>query len=165
MPAIDVLFLFGFLGIWIPQAFWAWLSFQAWKYSKNAARELENLPIPEHWPFLSVLIPAYNEGVVIEDTLHAIAQQDYPAHAYEVLLINDGSKDNTLEIAERMAAIYPCIKIVNVPKGMGGKGKSRTLNNGLPHAQGELIVVYDADSTPEPDCVRLLAQTLLADKN
>ena len=55
-------------------------------------------------------------------------------------------------------------KIVNVPKGMGGKGKSRTLNNGLPHAKGELIVVYDADSTPEPDCVRLLAQTLLADK-
>ncbi|GAB01968.1 MULTISPECIES: glycosyltransferase family 2 protein [Acinetobacter] len=164
MPAIDVLFLFGFLGIWIPQAFWAWLSYQAWKYSKNAARELENMPVPEQWPFLSVLIPAYNEGVVIEDTLHAIAQQDYPAHAYEVLLINDGSKDNTLEIAERMAAIYPCIKIVNVPKGMGGKGKSRTLNNGLPHAKGELIVVYDADSTPEPDCVRLLAQTLLADK-
>lgn len=127
MPAIDILFLFGFLGIWIPQAFWAWLSFQAWKYSKNAAIELENLPIPERWPVLSVLIPAYNEGVVIEETLHAIAQQDYPAHAYEVLLINDGSKDNTLEIAERMAAIYPCIKIVNVPKGMGGKGKSRTL--------------------------------------
>ena len=164
MPAIDILFLFGFLGIWIPQAFWAWLSYQAWKYSKNAAKELENMPVPEHWPVLSVLIPAYNEGVVIEDTLHAIAQQDYPAHAYEVLLINDGSKDNTLEIAERMAAIYPCIKIVNVPKGMGGKGKSRTLNNGLPHAKGELIVVYDADSTPEPDCVRLLAQTLLADK-
>ncbi|SHE39466.1 Glycosyltransferase like family 2 [Lampropedia hyalina DSM 16112] len=46
---------------------------------------------------------------------------------------------------------------------MGGKGKSRTLNNGLPHARGELIVVYDADSTPEPDCVRLLSQTLLAD--
>ena len=49
------------------------------------------------------LDPAYNEGVVIEDTLHAIAQQDYPAEAYEVLLINDGSKDNTLEIAENLA--------------------------------------------------------------
>ena len=78
MPAIDTLFLFGFLGIWIPQAFWAWLSFQAWKYSKNAAKELENMPVPDQWPVLSVLIPAYNEGVVIEDTLHAIAQQDYP---------------------------------------------------------------------------------------
>ncbi|OTL43352.1 glycosyl transferase, partial [Acinetobacter baumannii] len=164
MAPIDILFLFGFLGIWIPQAFWAWLSYQAWKYSKTAEKELQNLPIPERWPVLSVLIPAYNEGVVIEDTLHAIAQQDYPAKSYEVLLINDGSKDNTLEIAENLAKIYPCIKIVNVPKGMGGKGKSRTLNNGLPHAKGELIVVYDADSTPEPDCVRLLAQTLLADK-
>ena len=91
------------LGIWIPQAFWAWLSYQAWKYSKTAEKELQNLSIPERWPVLSVLIPAYNEGVVIEDTLHAIAQQDYPAESYEVLLINDGSKDNTLEIAENLA--------------------------------------------------------------
>lgn len=163
MKSIDLLFLFGFIGIWIPQAFWAWLSYSAWQYSKNAAEELKNLPIPQRWPMLSVLIPAYNEEVVIEETLLALADQDYPTEFYEVLLINDGSKDNTLEIAERMALKYSCIKIVNVPKGMGGKGKSRTLNNGLPHAKGELIVVYDADSTPEPNCVRLLAQTLIAD--
>ncbi len=44
MAPIDILFLFGFLGIWIPQAFWAWLSYQAWKYSKTAEKELQNLP-------------------------------------------------------------------------------------------------------------------------
>ncbi len=38
MAPIDILFLFGFLGIWIPQAFWAWLSYQAWKYSKRLKR-------------------------------------------------------------------------------------------------------------------------------
>lgn len=163
MTSIDNVFLFGFFGIWIPQAYWAVLSFSAWQYSRRAKYELEHLPVPEHWPLLSVLIPAYNEALVIEDTLRAMALQDYPIEQYEVVLINDGSKDDTLEIAERVATEYPCIKIVNVPKGMGGKGKSRTLNNGLPHACGDLIVVYDADSTPEPDCVRLLAQTLLAD--
>lgn len=163
MAPIDLLFLVGFIGIWIPQAFWAWLSFSAWQYSKKAAKELANLAVPKTWPMLSILIPAYNEEVVIEETLHAMAMQDYPAESFEVILINDGSKDDTLAIAERLAAIYSCIKIVNVPKGMGGKGKSRTLNNGLPHAKGELIVVYDADSTPEPNCVRLLAQTLIAD--
>lgn len=98
MAPIDILFLFGFLGIWIPQAFWAWLSYQAWKYSKTAEKELQNLPIPERWPVLSVLIPAYNEGVVIEDTLHAIAQQDYPAESYEVLLMSSGRVPNTIEI-------------------------------------------------------------------
>ncbi len=164
MSTIDSLFLFGFLGIWIPQAFWAVLSFSAWRYSRVAQRELAALPEPAEWPMLSVLVPAYNEGVVIEETLRALAAQDYPAGLYEVVLINDGSKDNTLEIAERVAAEHACIRIVNVPKGMGGKGKSRTLNNGLPHARGELIVVYDADSTPESNCVRLLAQTLLADR-
>lgn len=163
MNSIDNLFLFGFIGIWIPQTFWAILSFNAWRYSRLAKRELAALPVPEQWPMLSVLVPAYNEAVVIEETLLALAAQDYPAECYEVVLINDGSKDNTLEIAERLAAEHACIKIVNVPKGMGGKGKSRTLNNGLPHAIGDLIVVYDADSTPERDCVRLLAQTLLAD--
>lgn len=165
MTTIDTLFLFGFLGIWIPQAFWALLSFAAWRYSVETRRELAVLPVPEHWPMLSVLIPAYNEGVVIEETLRAMAAQDYPADRYEVILINDGSKDDTLEIAQRLAAEFACIQIVNVPKGMGGKGKSRTLNNGLPHAKGELIVVYDADSTPEPDCVRLLTQALLADRS
>lgn len=165
MTTIDTLFLFGFLGIWIPQTFWAILSFSAWWYSYVARKEMENLAVPSEWPMLSVLVPAYNEGMVIEETLLALAAQDYPADRYEIVLINDGSRDNTLEIAERIAADHPCIRIVNVPKGKGGKGKSRTLNNGLPHATGELIVVYDADSTPESDCVRLLAQTLLADSS
>ncbi|MFN3289199.1 MAG: glycosyltransferase family 2 protein [Acinetobacter sp.] len=165
MSTIDILFIIGFIGIWIPQAFWAWLSFSAWRYSIQASKELANLPVPPRWPMLSVLIPAYNEGLVIEDTLRALAAQDYPAESYEVLLINDASKDDTQEIADRMAAEFPVIRVVNVPKGQGGKGKSRTLNNGLKYAQGELIAVYDADSTPEPDCVRLIAQTLLADSS
>jgi cellulose synthase/poly-beta-1,6-N-acetylglucosamine synthase-like glycosyltransferase len=165
MTPINALFLFGFIGIWIPQTFWSVLAFSAWRYSINARKEKNNLPVPKEWPTVSVLIPAYNEAVVIEETLEALAAQDYPAEQYEVVLINDGSKDDTLEIAERIAAQHSCIKIVNVPKGMGGKGKSRTLNNGLPHARGELIAVYDADSTPESDCIRLLAQTLLADKS
>ncbi|MFX5284627.1 hypothetical protein ABTC87_04905, partial [Acinetobacter baumannii] len=65
MAPIDILFLFGFLGIWIPQAFWAWLSYQAWKYSKTAEKELQNLPIPERWPVLSVLIPAYSQTTLL----------------------------------------------------------------------------------------------------
>ncbi|MEK5777789.1 glycosyltransferase, partial [Acinetobacter nosocomialis] len=87
-------------------------------------QELTNLPIPERWPMLSVLVPAYNEALVIEDTLRSLAAQDYPAESYEVLLINDASKDNTQEIADRMAAEFPVIRVINVPKGQGGKGKS-----------------------------------------
>jgi len=165
MTPIDSLFIFGFIGIWLPQFFWAVLSVSAWRYAAKSQREKDALPTPKAWPKLSVLVPAYNEEVVIEATLLALAAQDYPADRYEVILINDGSKDNTLAIASDVAQKFPCIKIVNVPKGMGGKGKSRTLNNGLPHATGELIVVYDADSTPEPDCVRLLAQNLIADNS
>lgn len=163
MSAIDAIFIFGFIGIWVPQFFWGVLSVSAWLYAERSRSEKANLPTPIYWPKLSVLVPAYNEEVVIEATLLSLAAQDYPKDSYEVILINDGSKDNTLAISTAVAEKYPCIKIVSVPKGLGGKGKSCTLNNGLPHATGDLIVVYDADSTPEPDCVRLLAQTLLAD--
>ena len=107
---------------WIPQAFWAWLSFSAWRYSILASKELANLPVPERWPMLSVLIPAYNEELVIEDTLRALAAQDYPTESYEILLINDASKDGTQEIADRIAAEFPVIRVINVPKGQGGIG-------------------------------------------
>jgi len=46
MAPIDILFLFGFLGIWIPQAFWAWLSYQAWKYSKTAEKRTTKSTYP-----------------------------------------------------------------------------------------------------------------------
>ncbi len=55
-------------------------------------------------------------------------------------------------------AEFPVIRVVNVPKGQGGEGKCRTLNNGFKYAQGELIAVYDVDGTPESNCVRLIAK-------
>ena len=55
MAPIDILFLFGFLGIWIPQAFWAWLSYQAWKYSKQQKKSYKTFQY-QRWPVLSVLI-------------------------------------------------------------------------------------------------------------
>ena len=54
--------------------------------------------------------------------------------------------------------------MVNVPHGEGGKGKSRTLNIGFQHTSGALVSVFDADNTPEPNCLRLLVTVLENDK-
>lgn len=162
MNTIDVVFLFAFFGIWATQVYWMWLSLGAYLYAQRAAEEAQ---VREHfrmpvWPMVSVLIPAHNEGMVIEATLRALAASDYPAGRYEILLIDDGSTDDTRAVAARVAAEHEQIRIVEVPRGEGGKGKSRTLNVALPHAKGELIAVYDADNTPQPDCLRRLVAAL-----
>lgn len=123
MNVADVLFLLAFFGIWITQLYWMWLSLGAYLYSrKSAANARQRNQIQfESWPSVTVLVPAHNEAVVIESTLRALVASDYAADRYEVLLIDDGSTDNTREIAERVAAEHPQIKIVAVPRGEGAK--------------------------------------------
>ncbi len=167
MTTIDLIFILSFVGIWMAQIFWIVLSFGAFGYMRSVVGERERLlaNLPDDLPGVSVLIPAHNEAVVIEETLIAMARLDYPAERLQVLLINDGSTDETGAIGERIAAAYPAVEVMNVPKGMGGKGKSRTLNVGMSQARGELIAVFDADNTPEPECLLLLVATLLADRS
>nr|WP_246351734.1 glycosyltransferase family 2 protein [Deinobacterium chartae] len=109
------------------------------------------------------MVPAHNEQEVIEDTVHALAAQDYPQERFEIIVVNDASTDSTGPLLDALAARYPQLKVLHIPRGVGGKGKSRTLNLGLPHARGEVIAVYDADNTPEPETLRLLVQTLRSD--
>src|SRR3989442_6623163 len=60
-----------------------------------------------------------------------------------------------------MMAQAPTLKLVNIPAANGARGKARALNEGLKVAQGDVIAVYDADNTPEPDALRLLVVQLL----
>lgn len=167
MGALDLLFIVSFSGIWLAQFFWIVLSYGAYGTMRRTAGEGQRLlaAMTDDLPVVTVMIPAHNEAVVIEDTLYAMAALDYPPDRLQVLLVNDGSTDETGAIAERIAAEHPVVEVMNVPKGMGGKGKSRTLNVGISQARGQLIAVFDADNTPEPLCLRLLVATLLDDRS
>ncbi|CAD5244644.1 glycosyltransferase [Thermococcus camini] len=114
--------------------------------------------IPEELPSVTILIPARNEAVVIRDTLLAMANLDYPKNKLEVLLLDDGSTDDTVRIAEEVAGEYPFIRVVRVENG--GRGKSYVLNYGLKLARGEVIAVYDADNRPEPGALKALVAML-----
>ena len=113
---------------------------------------------PKEFPFVSILIPARNEGLVIRETLTAMANLDYPKDRLEVLLLDDGSTDGTPEIAEELAREFPFIRVVRVEGG--GKGKSYVLNYGLKLAKGEVIAVYDADNRPEQGALKGLVSML-----
>src|SRR3989304_4559830 len=92
----------------------------------------EQLPEPTPYPSLSIIIPAYNEEKVISRTIESLVNEDYPRK--EIIFVDDGSTDKTLEIAKRY-----CDKIKILHKENGGKASA--LNYGMTYASGEIIRV------------------------
>jgi cellulose synthase/poly-beta-1,6-N-acetylglucosamine synthase-like glycosyltransferase len=116
------------------------------------------------FPSCSILIPAHNEAMVIGDTIESMLKIVYPKDKLQIIVINDGSTDNTKKIIESYAEKDSRVQLFDIPKGEGGKGKSRTLNIGMNAAKGEVIAVYDADNTPDKDSLRYLVAQLIQQK-
>lgn len=131
------------------------------KHDKNVKKFSEN---EGEIPTVSILIPAHNEQLVIENTLQAMINLNYPKDKLEVIPINDNSSDETGFIVDEYAKLYPFIKPLHTKPPTGGKGKSGALNQGLKFSTGEVIVVYDADNTPEPEAIYNLVIGLNNDK-
>jgi len=98
---------------------------------------------PEKLRFLTVTIPAYNEEKHIADTIRAIQSVDYPKELMEIIVINDGSTDNTLKEIKK----FNGITIINKKN----TGKADSMNQALKIARGEFFVTTDADSFPNRD--------------
>jgi cellulose synthase/poly-beta-1,6-N-acetylglucosamine synthase-like glycosyltransferase/spore germination protein YaaH/peptidoglycan/xylan/chitin deacetylase (PgdA/CDA1 family) len=107
--------------------------------------------IAAYRPRVAVLIPAYNEEKVIERTVHGALDSDYPN--LRVIVIDDGSKDRTLEIVRRTFAAEEAagrVLILTKPNG----GKAEALNFGLEHiGNAEIFVGIDADTIIAPDAI------------
>ncbi|MBC1421506.1 glycosyltransferase family 2 protein [Listeria seeligeri] len=132
-------------------------------YLKNEARKTPDLP--EDVPFISVMVPAHNEGKVIVKTVESLLAFDYPKDRYEIIVINDNSSDNSAELLEAIQAKNPArqLKVINTDNVTGGKGKSNALNIGFAESRGEYIAIYDADNTPERQALRILVGEITND--
>lgn len=108
-------------------------------------------------PLVSVMIPAHNEEKVIEYTVNNVLALDYPA--FEIILIDDRSSDNTLQVIKSLAEKYDCVKYLH-RENDAFPGKSAVLNDALPLAKGDAILVFDADATVEPDFLKKLIPNL-----
>jgi cellulose synthase/poly-beta-1,6-N-acetylglucosamine synthase-like glycosyltransferase len=114
------------------------------------------IPNRNYQPTVSILIPANNEESVIGRILQRSIELTYPKEKLEIIVIDDASTDQTSEITERFATKHEQIKAIHRKKGEGGKGKSAVLNEGLKHANGEIICCFDADYYPQRDIIEKL---------
>jgi poly-beta-1,6-N-acetyl-D-glucosamine synthase len=121
----------------------------------DEASDIESAP-PDGWPPLTVLIPAHNEGQVIGTCVRAARGLDYPD--LEILVLDDGSTDDTVAVAEQAAAGDRRVRAVRDPVN---RGKAERLNLGLQLAATDLVIVCDADTHMHPLAPKLLVSRLL----
>ncbi|MBI5584860.1 MAG: glycosyltransferase family 2 protein [Deltaproteobacteria bacterium] len=95
-------------------------------------------------PPLTVIIPAYNEGPMVEKAIHSVLAADYPRDRLEVLVVDDGSRDDTWYYIKRVAKLYP--QQVTAVRFPANKGKREALSEGFNRARGEVVVTVDSDS-------------------
>jgi hyaluronan synthase len=109
----------------------------------------------EDAPSLSVLIPAYNEGAMVEETIASVAAAAYPRGRLQVIVIDDGSTDDTWRHVRHAALRFPgLVTPVRLPVNLGKRG---ALAEGFRRATGEVIVTVDSDSVIERGALLAIA--------
>lgn len=166
MTAADYLMLISMVCIWALMAINVFLSVGGFLYYHQCSKTDGHVPIDEY-PFVSIMVPAHNESVVIRRTVRALLNFDYPHDRYEIIVINDNSTDDTANVLKQIQAANPGrnLIVVNTDNVVGGKGKSNALNIGYSVAKGSVFAIYDADNTPEPQALRILVENLMSDSS
>lgn len=123
---------------------WTWILFPVvlrvltWLKPKFWKSGLQNA---EYLPSLTVLITVHNEEAVIRRRIENCLQLDYPKDKLQIIVASDNSTDHTETIVESFG---PPVRLI---RGNSGRGKSLTENDAVPYAQGEIVVLSDADTT------------------
>ncbi len=106
-------------------------------------------------PTVSIIVPAYNERNVIAARIENLLNMDYPEDKYEVIIVESGSSDGTYEAARAATVNSPDSRPrVRLLREAERRGKASAINLGKQHADGEIILVTDANSQFAPDVLR-----------
>ena len=131
---------------------------------------------PNDWPTMTIIIPCHNEAAVIDRCLTSVKNQDYPSNRLEIIVVDDGSTDNTANLVEshvrgtgagrsmivrsRRVEVGPFEGKVALLRSTHG-GKSQALNAGIAESTGEIIVNIDSDVVLTHDTARNIALAFL----
>lgn len=107
------------------------------------------------YPFISIIVPVYNEGIVLQNSIESLLDINYPN--YEIIIVNDGSTDDTASIAEELVGHQKGrnglvkISLINKPNG----GKAKALNAGIQYSEAQFVLCMDGDSQLTPNSLRM----------
>lgn len=105
-------------------------------------------------PKITVVVPAFNEEITIKNCIQSLLDLDY--HDYEIILVDDGSTDRTLEEVRKVQG--PRVSVIH----QENQGKAKALNNGILSSKGEIVVTVDADTKLHKDSLRRIANRFAA---
>jgi hyaluronan synthase len=106
-------------------------------------------------PTIAVVMPAFNEEHAIADSVRALLAVEYPEAKLDVVVVNDGSTDDTLARIEAVAAENPRVRVIDFPEN---RGKRAAMVAGIRATDAEVVAFVDSDSILEPDSLRILVQ-------
>jgi glycosyltransferase involved in cell wall biosynthesis len=109
---------------------------------------------------LSIIIPVYNEEKFVEKTIEAVTAADSLGLSKEIIMINDGSTDNSAEVLEKLEKKYKKDKIVIIDKKKN-EGKGAALRDGLMKSTGDIVLIQDADLEYSPEDYPLLLEPMV----
>lgn len=112
---------------------------------------LEIPPVLAEYPLVTMVVPCFNEGPEIQDTVEYLLASTYPN--FDILLVDDGSSDETGEVLERLAAQHPKVRVIILAKN---QGKAIALNTASLMTAAQYLCCIDADALLDPDALTWL---------
>ena len=142
-------------GVFLALSVWAFYNMPIFAtgvrdFLRSRKKGLLKKPRSELLPTFSILVPVKNEEQVIGRLLTAISRFDYPNEKKDIIIIEDGSTDETLNISKKYARENANVTLLHRDFSTG---KPSALNYGLANAKGEIIAIFDADNIPAPEAL------------
>lgn len=111
------------------------------RWERKAGNRPDELPELASYPPVSIVVPCHNEGLDAKETIEYLTQQEYPN--YEIIAVNDGSTDNTLEVLSDLAKKHDRLRVINLTSN---QGKASALNTAALLTRNEFLVCLDGDA-------------------
>lgn len=129
-----------------------------WRWEREIGGTQSGPPMPSSYPPVSILIPCHNEADNIRETISYCLKQNYPD--FDIIAINDGSRDETLAILMELAAESPRLKVINLASN---QGKAIGLRTAALLTEKEFLICIDGDALLAPDATAWMVRHFLDD--
>lgn len=118
------------------------------RYEHKSLKQHDPIKLLKQYPHVSIVVPCYNEQDNVREVVEALSHMNYPH--YEIICVNDGSKDNTGPILDSLLSDHPRLRVIHQAKN---QGKAVALNTAALLANSEFLLCIDGDAILDPDAI------------